>query len=433
MTEAKHSNVVKAERAGLVGVRIKSGSRVLQQDHLDEMRALADTAGVHIVTVFQVPRDSIDPGMVMGKGKAVEIREAMIEMDIHVLLFDDPLEPVQERNLARFFDCKIIDRVELILDIFAKRAMTREAQVQVELAQLKYLLPRLTRMWVHLSRKYGGVGTRGPGETQLEIDRRRVREKIHRLAQKIEDVRTIRRTQRKSRERASILRFSLVGYTNAGKSSLFQRLTSADTLIANQLFCTLDPLSRKVELPGGRSILLTDTVGFIRKLPHFLVDAFRATLEETFEAEYLIHVVDLTATMLPSKMEAVHEVMDELGVDEERVVTVLNKMDCDIEDEALKTALRLYPDAVQISVKTGEGLTELMDRLDRLVSRRFQKCYYFFPMRALGKAESLFKKKAVLDKYYSAEGLFLHVEADSEIQGRLKAHEISTEVWLSSR
>jgi GTP-binding protein HflX len=281
------------------------------------------------------------------------------EEEITLILFDHELSPVQGRNLERTTDVRVLDRTEVILDIFSQRARTREGMLQIELAQLEYLLPRLTRMWTHLSRQKGGIGLRGPGETQLEVDRRRIQERIIRLNKELSEVRRNRMIQRSGRRRLQCPILALVGYTNAGKSTLLNALTGADVDAADKLFATLDPTTRMLQLPGYERVLLTDTVGFLRRLPHGLIEAFRATLEEVVEADLLLHVVDVSHPEMDAQVAAVQTVLDELGAGEKPMIHVLNKIDCVQESDTMEAVRRRFARGVLISARTGEGLAKL--------------------------------------------------------------------------
>jgi GTP-binding protein HflX len=282
---------------------------------------------------------------------------------VDTVIFDDELSPAQSRNLEKVFDCKVLDRTALILDIFAQRARTREGKLQVELAQLQHLLPRLTRYWSHLSRQKGGIGMRGEGETQLETDRRRVQERIDKISEELETVRRQRATQRHGRQRNLWPLASIVGYTNAGKSTLLNTLTGAAVLAENRLFATLDPTTRRLRLPTNQNVLLSDTVGFIRKLPHRLVEAFKATLEEVVEADLLLHVVDISHPQAEDQITAVNAVLEEIGAQGQPTLMVLNKMDQLQQPELVHRFAERYPQSVPVSALTGAGIPELMAEL----------------------------------------------------------------------
>ena len=369
----------KQERAIIVGVKLEDMSKAETEESLQELALLADTAGVEVVCQVLHQRDKPNPAYFVGSGKAQELKDLNAEMQADVLIFDSDLSPAQTRNLEKMTDIRVIDRTTLILDIFAQRARTKEAMVQVELAQLQYALPRLTRQWTHLSRlgggagagKVGGVGTRGPGETQLQIDRQLIRDRISHLKQelkKIEKHRTVQRSHRKEMISAAI-----VGYTNAGKSTLLNALTDEHLFTEDKLFATLDPTTRIVQLPENHRIFLTDTVGFIKKLPHHLVASFRATLEEVTEADLLLHVVDASHPEALNQIKAVNQVLEELEAVDKQTLMVFNKIDqiasrlCRNEGmesyDELHVLQSEYPDGIAISALTGEGLEQLTSHL----------------------------------------------------------------------
>jgi GTP-binding protein HflX len=350
------------ERAIAVGLILPNMEVQNAEDTIDELSLLADTAGVEVVHRVLQERTTIDPTYLIGRGKAGEIVEMIHDLDAQVVIFDDDLSPAQTRNLETLMGVKIIDRSRLILDIFASRAQTREAQTQVELAQLIYMLPRLTRQWTHLSRQAGsagggGVGTRGPGETQLEVDRRATRYRIEVLRKALKRIAKQRAVSRK--QRTNIFQAALVGYTNAGKSTLMRALSGADVFIENRLFATLDSTTRKVSLGYNRDILLSDTVGFIKKLPHHLVASFRSTLEEAIEADLLLHVVDASHPACLEHITTVNGVLEELGVSENPVKMVFNKIDL-LQDNSQREALEIkYPNSIWVSAHTGDGIEDL--------------------------------------------------------------------------
>jgi GTPase len=302
-------------------------------------------------------------GTFIGRGKADEFAGQCRRGQVDTVIFDDELSPAQSRNLERLFECKVLDRTALILDIFAQRARTREGKLQVELAQLQHLLPRLTRFWGHLSRQKGGIGMRGDGETQLETDRRRVQDRIARISRELEEVRQHRQTQRVGRQRNLWPLASIVGYTNAGKSTLLNTLTGAAALAEDMMFATLDPTTRRLRLPTNQNVLLTDTVGFIRKLPHRLVEAFKATLEEVVQAELLLHVVDSSHPQAEEQILAVNGVLEEIGAAGKPTLMVLNKVDRFHNRTLLTRYLERFPGAVAVSARTGEGIPELLAEL----------------------------------------------------------------------
>jgi GTPase len=354
----------KAERALLVAVATGAGGRARTESSVQELGLLARSAGANVVGQLIQERPRKDPATLIGRGKVEEVARASEEKRADLLVFDDELSPAQQRNLEQAVGRKTVDRTQLILDIFARRARTREGRLQVELAQLDYMLPRLTGKGVMLSRLGGGIGTRGPGETKLETDRRRIRQRIQGVRREIERVRRSRTTRREARQRAAAPVVALVGYTNAGKSTLFTRLTGADTAVSDQLFMTLDPLVRRARLGGGMQVLMVDTVGFIQKLPHGLVAAFRATLEEVVEADLLLHVMDAAAEDMEARGAAVNAVLDEIGAAKRPVIPVLNKIDLVSPARAAALA-EARPDSVSVSAITGEGLDHLRTTLAR--------------------------------------------------------------------
>ncbi len=354
------SKAAAPERALLVGLSLDPRSRVSTESSVAELQQLVRSAGGTVVGTLIQERRRRDPATLVGRGKVEEIRGLSERSDAHLLVFDDDLSPAQQRNIEREVGVKTLDRTQLILDIFARRARTREGRLQVELAQLDYLLPRLSGQGVLLSRLGGGIGTRGPGETKLETDRRRIRQRIQAVRREIDRVRRGRRTRREARGRGGAPVVAMVGYTNAGKSTLFNALTAAGTPVADALFMTLDPLVRRARLGQGREILLIDTVGFIQKLPHGLVAAFRATLEEVVEADLLIHIIDASAEDLEAREDAVRAVLEEIGASGRPVLEVLNKVDR-VPPHRRQALQGGRPEAVLVSAVTGEGTDALRD------------------------------------------------------------------------
>ncbi len=355
------------ERIVTVGVTIPPQTAEQTDAHLDELELLVDTAGADVVARVLQRRDAPDPATFVGKGKAEELRQVSLEVDGDTVVFDDELSPAQSRNLEKLLGRTAIDRTAVILDIFAQNARTGEGKAQVELAQLRYRLPRLRGRGMALSQQAGRIGTRGPGETQLEVDRRRLVRRMHKLESELDQLGRTRRTQRKARARGRNRTVSLVGYTNAGKSTLLNRLTDADVVVEDRLFATVDPRVRRLALPGGELVLASDTVGFVRKLPHMLVEAFRSTLEVVAESDLLVHVVDAAATDPQGQIDSVRTVLAEIGADQVPELVALNKADVATETKRL---LDRHPGSVALSALTGEGvgdlLTVLADRLRTL-------------------------------------------------------------------
>jgi len=356
------------EKTILVGLEHDGVTKWDLEESLNELRELAATAGATVVDIVTQKLPHPTAPYYIGKGKAEEVAVLCTETGAGSIIFDDELSPAQGRNLETITSKKILDRTQLILDIFARRARSREGRLQIELAQLQYLLPRLTRMWTHLSRQTGGIGTRGPGETQLEVDRRRVQERIARLQKDLEEVRKHRAIQREGRARHQWPVVAIVGYTNAGKSSLLNRLTKAGVLAEDKLFATLDPTTRQFVLPNKLKVLFTDTVGFIRKLPTTVIESFKATLEELKSADLLVHVVDLSHPQWEEHIVATEEVIRELEADGKHTLIVFNKIDRLANAEAIDAALARHPHSVAISVKTGGNLEQFVDELQNQLS-----------------------------------------------------------------
>jgi GTP-binding protein HflX len=347
------------ERIILVGVSLPPTTTEVTEEHLDELAMLVDTAGADVVGRVLQRRDAPDPATFLGKGKAEELRELSLAVDSDTVVFDDDLSPAQQRNLEKILGRTAISRTEVILDIFAQNARTTEGRAQVELAQLRHRLPRLRGRGAAFSQQGAGIGTRGPGETKLEVDRRRLLRRMARLEEDLRAVTATRRTQRKTRIRAGNRTVSIVGYTNAGKSTLLNRLTDAGVLVEDRLFATLDPRVRRLDLPGGEAVLLSDTVGFVRKLPHQLVEAFRSTLEVVSESDLLVHVVDASAADTEAQMAAVRTVLDEIGAADVPELLVFNKLDV--------AHVEVPAGAVGISALTGDGVDVLLRTIaDRL-------------------------------------------------------------------
>ena len=355
------------ERALLVSAYTDTAGKEDADDLLDELGELVRTLGVPVVGRMLAYNRAPQARLLVGSGKAEEVCEYARSLQCDVIIFDNELTPAQQRNWENLAKITVIDRQEIILDIFGARAQTREAKIQVDLARMTYSLPRLTRAWGHLGKQGGGIGAKGEGESQLEQDKRKIRGQMDRLKQDLAEVRRNRANQRKDRKRAPVPNAAIVGYTNAGKSSLLRRLTGADVLVEDALFATLDTTTRKIDLPNKRPLLLTDTVGFIRKLPHQLVESFNATLEEAVLADFLVHLLDASHPRVLEFYGTTMKVLDELGADAKKTLTVFNKIDR-VQDPMIRAMLKnAHPEALFISVHSGEGLDVLVDRLGELV------------------------------------------------------------------
>jgi GTP-binding protein HflX len=394
------------EKAIIVGLQMQN-SKWETEELLKELMLLAETAGALTVAEVVQNRASPDSRYYVGKGKAGEIGMVAMEVGADLVIFDDELSPTQSRNLEEVIGVRVVDRTALILDIFAQRARSKEGKLQVELAQLNYILPRLTGLGTQLSRLGGGIGTRGPGETKLEVDRRRIRKRIADLQKEIEEIKKHRNLHRQARQNSSLAVVSLVGYTNAGKSTLLNALTGAGVLTEDKLFATLDPTTRQVRLPGGRQVLLTDTVGFIRKLPHHLVAAFRATLEEVANADLLLHVVDASHPQAAEQITAVNHILKRINALTQPVLTVFNKMDLP-ESRLSQGALGMdYPDQVSISAHTGQGLDVLLDRMNEMLSVDDNRLEIILPYGSENLLSLIRKHGKVENENYLDKGIYV--------------------------
>ncbi len=357
------------ERALLIGAYTDPAKKADAISLLAELEELVDTLGIPVIERRLVHHRENHARYLIGSGKAQELVDFAKEHECDVLIFDNELSPSQQRNWEELAGMTVADRQEIILDIFGARAQTREARIQVDLARMAYSLPRLTRAWSHLGQQGGGIGAKGEGESQLEQDKRKIRLQIDRLKRELEQVRSARATQRKDRKRAPVPNAAIVGYTNVGKSSLLRRLTGADVFVENKLFATLDTTTRKIALPNKQPLLLTDTVGFVRNLPHQLVEAFNATLEEAALSDFLIHVLDASQLEVMEFYNTTMRVLAELGADTKQMLIVFNKVDKLSDPDALAGVRRHFPDAVFVSVQTGEGMEELIERISEFVAR----------------------------------------------------------------
>ncbi|MEJ2542477.1 MAG: GTPase HflX [Calditrichaceae bacterium] len=414
-----HDFKIKTERCILIGILLPDQSKWEVIDHIDELKALAKTSGAEIVESFIQNKDKPDAAYFIGKGKLEELSLFIEMQEIDLVIFDDELSPAQVKNIENILNVKVIDRAALILDIFADHARTSEAKVQVELAQLNYLLPRLTRQWQHLSRQVGGIGTKGPGETQLETDRRLVRTRISSLKKQLEKINNQKKTQRQ--QRATMFRAALIGYTNAGKSTIMNALTNADVLIENKLFATLDTTVRRLELNSRTEILLSDTVGFIRKLPHHLVASFRTTLAEALEADLLLHIVDITHPAFKDQIEIVNQILDEIELEANNVLLIFNKVDA-LKNRGLLDQLRYdYPSAFFVSGRRYIGISGLKKHLLKILENQYKTRHFqlrhdsgipLHQFHILGK---------VLDEKYDEKYLYLDIKYPKENESKINA------------
>ena len=403
------------EQVILVGVQLDENDNV--KESLDELEELADTAGAQTVGKIIQNRETVHPGTYIGKGKIEEVRALMLATDATGIICDDELSPAQMNNLEHELECKVMDRTLLILDIFAKHATTSEGKIQVELAQLKYRLSRLSGLGKSMSRLGGGIGTRGPGEKKLEIDRRLINDRIAQLNRELKEVVKHRDITRAKREKNDVPVVAIVGYTNAGKSTLLNHLTDAEVLEEDKLFATLDPTTRMLELDGHQQVLLTDTVGFIRKLPHHLIEAFKSTLEEAKYADYIFHVVDASNPQMDKQMHIVYETLDRLGVKNKKIVTLFNKMDQRTEEEPLQDFRADH--ILMISAARNEGLDKIKDLLQEML--REDKVYIerVIPYAQAGIIQLVREKGELVSEEYVPEGIAIKAYVPMEVYGKL--------------
>ena len=388
------------------------------EDSLEELRQLAETAGAEVKAKFLQKRPKPDPGYFIGRGKVRDLALFAQQEDIDLCIFDEELSPAQQRNLEQALGIKVLDRTALILDIFAQRAQTNEGKLQVELAQLQYTLPRIMGQGLSLSRLGGGIGTRGPGETKLETDRRMIRDRIAYIKGCIDKVQNVRKLHRAKRNKNQVPSVSLVGYTNAGKSTLLNALTNADVYAQDQLFATLDPTTRQLALPDKRQAILTDTVGFIQRLPHQLIAAFKSTLEETLDADLLVHVIDVSHPLYKEQSEAVYRVLQEVGAEDKPVFSVFNKIDKLPEDSGLLTQLKEIPESICISAKKKIGLEELLEIIAEHLKLKSAEVTLLIPYSDSGMAARLFDTGTVLSQDYEADGIKMKVRMQTDEMNR---------------
>ncbi len=415
LTATEIDLTVTRQLALVVGTATNERSREECDSSLEELVQLVDTAGADVVERVVQSRERPHPATYVGSGKAQEIKMLTQALDVDVVVFDDELAPNQQRNLEKILECDVVDRTALILDIFAQHATTQEGMVQVELAQLRYRMPRLSGRGLQLSQQGGGIGTRGPGETLHEVDRRRIRTRMAQLERELDRLARTRSTQRKARQRSRIPVVALVGYTNAGKSTLLNRITAADVYVENRLFSTLDPTTRKLSLPGGQMVLCSDTVGFLRRLPHQLVEAFRSTLEEVAAADLLIHVVDASAPDAPAQIEAVHRVLKEIGADTVPELRVINKIDIANPDQIRQIQT---PDASCVSAYRDEGIEKFVSAIGDKLRSLGEILEYLVPYERGDVIASLHRDGEVLVEVHSDVGTRVRVRLDAAQHSR---------------
>ena len=404
-----------------MGVKLPAGRNGVPLDYsLEELQRLAETAGAAVVAKFTQQLRQATPATLIGRGKVEEIQSALGQLSADLIIVDDDLTPAQQRNLENAFKVRVIDRSQLILDIFAQRARSNEGKLQVELAQLDYFLPRLTRQWTHLSRLGGGIGTRGPGETQLEVDRRRIRERISHLKKRLKTVERTRSLQRKERDEVPFATVALVGYTNAGKSTLMNALTRAGVFVEDKLFATLDPTTRALRLPNGDKIMLVDTVGFINKIPHALVEAFKSTLQEVRSADLLIHLVDLANPLYEEQIRIIERVLGEIGAADVPAILALNKIDAapDAQFRHLNngTAIGICP----ISARTGEGIDALLHLVGATLDagkESFNAC--FAPSQG-GLVSLLRERGRIVSEHHDGERIRVSAMVTPKLAGQMR-------------
>lgn len=402
------------------------------EDSLDELASLCETFGITATSKVPCPIKKLDAGTYLGKGKLDELTA----MEGDVIIFDDEILPQQQRNLEELFKRPVIDRTELILEVFAQRAQTKEARLQIELAKVKYQFPRLKRLWTHLSRQSGSGGSggggaylKGEGEKQIEIDRRLLKKKVDQLEKEIEEVRLHRDTQRRARRRSGIPTFAIIGYTNAGKSTLLNALTKAGVLVENKLFATLDTTTRKFVLPNRQEILLIDTVGFIRKIPHTLVAAFKSTLEEAMYTDILLHLIDISHPMAEAHIEATYEVLKELGITNQPVITVLNKID-QCSNPGLLHKMRIkYPKTVAISATNGTGFDQLLEVMTQEISSLRKIVVLRIPQSHYDLVSQLMREGRVISSEYEDNDVLMHVEIPRHLESKVLPFVSSKEVF----
>ncbi|MSP38913.1 MAG: GTPase HflX [Deltaproteobacteria bacterium] len=411
------------EKALLVGVELPSRDPQLPLEYsLEELERLAKTAGATVLGKHSQQVRRVTPATLIGSGKVDEIKASIHDLDANLVIIDEDLTPAQQRNLETAFKVRVVDRSQLILDIFAQRARSNEGKLQVELAQLQYLLPRLTRQWTHLSRLGGGIGTRGPGETQLEVDRRRIRERIGHLKHRLETVERTRTLQRKERGEVPFATVALVGYTNAGKSTLMNTLTRAGVFVEDNLFATLDPTTRALRLPNGDKVMIVDTVGFINKIPHSLIEAFKGTLEEVSRADLLLHLIDMANPLYDEQIKVIDGVLDEIGAGEIPTLLVPNKIDvvATVPVREIQSMSKNAAGVCPISALTGGGVAELLAQVGGILDREKELFDASFSLQQGSWVALLRERGRIVKETYDAEGIHVTALVTAKLAGQMR-------------
>ncbi|TAL68795.1 MAG: GTPase HflX [Bacteroidetes bacterium] len=423
-----HENTESKEKAIAIAIGKKGSDRDIAFEHLDEIESLAETAGAVIIEKIYQELDFPNKATVIGKGKAEEIQALVEEKGISLIIFEDDISPTQMRNLENLFQVKVVDRSGLILDIFAQHARSLEAKVQVELAQSQYLLPRLTRMWTHLSKQFGGIRTKGPGETQIETDRRMLKIKIQKLKEKLDEISVQREQQRKGRK--EFTQFALVGYTNAGKSTLMNSITDANVYVEDKLFATLDTTVRSFNLPGGAKALISDTVGFIRKLPINLIASFRTTLSEAEEADILIHVVDVSHKFFREHIKTVNETLDGLKINQKPTILVLNKVDLIEDVNDIRAIESEFPNVVFTSGSRNINIQKLLNVLQEKSEQQSKSLFFILPYTAMDLVSEVYSNADIISRDDNDEGISFNVRVKND---KLKILEHNLGKYIKSK
>jgi GTP-binding protein HflX len=409
------------ERAVVVGVEWPSAKHSAPLEYsIEELERLVKTAGAQVVGRFTQQLKSVTPATLMGRGKVHEIKASLAELDADLVIVDEDLTPAQQRNLESEFKVRVIDRGQLILDIFAQRARSNEGKLQVELAQLDYLLPRLTRQWTHLSRLGGGIGTRGPGETQLEVDRRRIRERINHLKRRLKTVERTRTLQRKERDEVPFATVALVGYTNAGKSTLMNTLTRAGVFVEDKLFATLDPTTRALRLPNGDKVMIVDTVGFINKIPHSLIEAFKSTLEEVKNADLLLHLIDMTSPLFEEHIQVIEDVLKEIGAGDLPTILVPNKTDLVPSVPPHPLNGRSVEGICPVSALTGDGIDRLLQLVGAILDQGKEPLRACFKPSQVGLLSLLRERGRIIQEIYEDSQIFVTAWVTPKLAGQIR-------------